>query len=116
MPDKFGDKARLQHALDAIERLQQYTRGINKKAFLQDEMTQDACIRQLQVVGESINRVGTATQKAHPQIPWANVIGLRNVVVHEYFGINGEIIWGIIKKDIPSLKKEIKRIIPLVTK
>ena len=110
MPDKFGDKARIQHALDAIERLQLYTKGSTKKAFLQDEMTQDACIPQLQVIGESINRVRTTTQKANPQIPWAKIIGLRNVVVHEYFGINGLIIWGIIKKDIPQLKREFKQL------
>ena len=111
MPDKFGDKIRLQHALDAIDKIQRYSKSIKKNDFLSDDMTQDACIRQLQVIGESINRVHSRTQKANPHIPWAKIIGLRNVVVHEYFGINGKIIWGIIKKDLPLIKTQFKELV-----
>jgi len=111
MPDKFGDKIRLQHALDAIDKIQRYLKGIKKADFLADDMTQDACIRQLQVIGESVNRIQSRTQKANPNIPWAKIIGLRNVVVHEYFGINGKIIWSIIKKDLPLIKDQFKELI-----
>lgn len=114
MPDKFGDKIRLQHALDAISKVQLYVKGLKKNDFLSNDMIQDACIRQLQVIGESINRIQSATRKANPDISWSMIIGLRNVVVHEYFGINGKIIWSIIKKDIPPLKKQLKILIPRV--
>lgn len=92
MPDKFGDRIRVQHALDAIDKILLYIKGLKKKDFLSDEMTQDPCIRQMQVIGEAINRIQSRTRKTNPQIPWVKIIGLRNVVVHEYFGINGKII------------------------
>lgn len=115
MPDKFGDKIRIQHALDAINKIQLYTKGIKKKDFLGNEMIQDACIRQLQVIGEAINRIQSRTQKTNPHIPWAKIIGMRNVVVHEYFGINGKIIWGIIKKDLPLIKAQFKELVLQLT-
>jgi|SRR6187401_782880 len=108
---KYSDKIRLIHAKDAVNKIQDYL-GKNKKgSFKKNEMLQDACIRQLQVLGEACNTVTKALQKSHPEIEWAQISGLRNIVVHEYFGVDAEIIWNIIKSDLPPFLKNVILII-----
>jgi len=72
---------------------------------------QDACIRQLQIIGEACNRSTKKLQNRHPEIPWAQISGLRNIVIHDYAGIDADIIWNIIKSDLPSLLNSINSII-----
>ena len=83
----------------------------NKATFMKNEMLQDACLRQLQEIGEACNVVSKAIQKGHPEIEWAQINGLRNIVIHEYFGVDAEIVWNIIKSDLPPFLKNIDVII-----
>jgi uncharacterized protein with HEPN domain len=108
---RYSDKIRLIHARDAVLKIQDYIGKKNKSSFKKNEMLQDACIRQLQVIGEACNTVSKATQKSHPEIEWAQISGLRNIVVHEYFGVDAEIIWNIIKSDLPAFLKNVVQII-----
>lgn len=71
----------------------------------------NATLRQLEVIGEAANRISETLQIANPQIPWARLIGLRNVVIHEYFGIDDLMIWNIITVNMPDLKKEIIKLL-----
>ena len=114
MPDKFGDKIRLQHTNDAVERIQAYIGNADLADFKADLMLQDACIRQLEVVGEAMNHVSRQLQNKHPEINWPQISGLRNIIVHEYFGIDAEVIWNIIKNDLPYLAQSINPIIEIL--
>jgi len=70
-----------------------------------------ASVKQLEIIGEAANNITEHFQKIYNEIEWRTIVGLRNLLVHEYFGIDEEIVWGIIKKDIPKLQKEVKQIL-----
>ena len=111
MPDKFGDKVRLQHILDAIEAIEDYTEGVSQNEFVDNSMMFDATLRQLEIIGEASNRLSKKLLQETSNIPWARVIGLRNLVIHEYFGIDDLTIWSIIKINIPELKEKVSLVV-----
>lgn len=98
---------RLRHALDAIEAINGYVLDTSFDVFLKNQMMRDACIRQLQIIGEACGKIRLTLRDSSPQVPWRQIIGLRILVVHEYFGIDDEIVWGIIQNDLPVLRGEI---------
>jgi uncharacterized protein with HEPN domain len=108
---KFADKERIRHIQDAIEYLEEFTYGYDFEAFAADIKTLSACIRQLEVMGEAANHVSKATQDNYPETPWKDVIALRNLLIHEYFGVNPAIVWDIVKFDIPNFKPQIKKML-----
>lgn len=111
MPDKFGDRVRLLHLLDAIHTIEKYTTGADFEMFARNLMMQDACIRQLQIIGESCRNVSLELRENNPEVPWSQIIGLRIIVIHEYFGIDTKVIWEIIQNDLPTLKSEVNSIV-----
>lgn len=111
MQDRLGDKARLSHIAEAIEAIENYTAGVSKEDFLSNSMMFNATLRQLEVIGEAANRISDSFQMANPQIPWVRLTGLRNVVIHEYFGIDDLMIWNIVTVNIPELKGEINKLL-----
>lgn len=111
MPDKFGDKIRLQHALDAIKALEGYVGHAEFDAFLENSMMQDACIRQLQVVGEACRNISPDLRGKYTDIPWHQIVGLRIIVIHEYFGLDEKIVWDIIQNDLPTFKIQLETIL-----
>lgn len=108
---KYGDKERLQHAADATLKIQRYIGRTRKSAFLENDLLQDACIRQLQVIGEACNTISKKLQHTHTEINWPQIIGLRNIVVHEYFAVDAEVVWNIIKSDLPPFLESLQTII-----
>ncbi|MFZ2897452.1 MAG: DUF86 domain-containing protein [Saprospiraceae bacterium] len=111
MPDKFGDKIRLQHTLDAIETIEGYITVADFQAFSDNLMMQDACIRQLQVIGESCRNVSPELREKYPEVPWSQIVGLRIIVIHQYFGVDIRVIWEVIQSDLPVFKVQVKRIV-----
>lgn len=107
MPDKFGDTARLTHLLDAIYAIEQYTKGISQEQFFNDSMRSDACIRQLEIIGEASNHLSDELIAAAPEVNWAQIVGFRNIIAHEYFGVDLHLIWRIIQFYIPDLKEHV---------
>jgi len=101
----------LKHVLESIEHIEDYTRGKSEKEFLKAVETQDAVMRRLAVVGEAAKNIPEALRNKHSSIDWKAIIGLKNVLVHEYFGVDMKIIWQIVKKDMPSLKSEIVKML-----
>ena len=81
-----------------------------KKGFETDEQVVDAVVRNLGVIGEAVNNLPADFKAKYPEIPWQKIIGMRNKVLHEYFGIDWDILWQTIEKSIPELKKQINRI------
>lgn len=111
MRSELGDKIRLQHILDAIEEIHKYLIAADLSVFLENSMMRFACIKQMEIIGEASNHLSTALKSKFSEIEWAQIVGMRNVFAHEYFGIDSSIVWEIIKNDIPELKEKIEHIL-----
>lgn len=94
----------IEDMLDAVDRVNRYTEGYDYKRFVIDERTIDAVVRNLEIIGEAAARLPDEVKSTSRNIEWRKIIGLRNRIVHDYFGIDLEIVWYIIKNDIPQFK------------
>ena len=92
---------------EAIEKIERYVFGLDHDAFVKDEKTADSVVRNLEIIGEATNRLRADFKAKHPQIEWHKIVGLRHRIVHDYFGIDLEIIWEITQKDLPELKSKL---------
>jgi uncharacterized protein with HEPN domain len=101
------DRLYLIHILESIARIEEYT-AEGRAAFFADTRTQDAVLRNLQTMAESTQRLSTDLKSAHPEIDWRGISGLRNILVHDYLGINLVRIWEIVENDLRVLKSQIK--------
>lgn len=104
------DRLYLLHISDCVDRIFEYTRD-GRTTFLDDLKTQDAVLRNLHTLSESIQRISSETKLRYPEVPWREISAFRNVVVHDYLGIEVERIWDIIERDLPPLKLNIKLIL-----
>jgi uncharacterized protein with HEPN domain len=111
MRSKLGDKVRLQHILEAIQEIESYLADVEFEKFLENSMMRFACIKQMEIIGEASNHVSDEVKSEFSSVEWAQIIGMRNVFVHEYFGVDDTIVWEIIRKDIPVLKAKIEEIL-----
>jgi len=105
------DLVYLKHMLDAIMQIEEYLEDVSSENFLGVKLTQDGVIRQLEILGEASNQISDSTKQAHPQVPWGQIIGLRNRLIHAYFSINLWMIWEITEIDLPPLKTAVTQII-----
>lgn len=104
------EKLYLVHIKECIERIETYT-AEGKDAFLSDEKTQDAVLRNLQTLAESTQLVSDDTKKSNPAVDWRGIAGFRNVLVHEYLGVDLKRVWDIVERDLPPLKREIENLL-----
>jgi uncharacterized protein with HEPN domain len=111
MRNEPGDLIRLRHILEAISEIQQYLASADFESFLENSMMRFACIKQMEIIGEASNHVSAEVKSKFSDIEWAQIIGMRNVFIHEYFGIDARIVWEIVKNDIPELQVKVERII-----
>jgi uncharacterized protein with HEPN domain len=95
---------------ESIEKIERYTEGMTHDNFQSDEKTTDAVVRNLEIIGEAAGRLAEDFTDRHSEIEWVKIIGLRNRIVHEYFGFDPQIIWQILKKDLPAFKASLKSI------
>ena len=95
---------------EAIDRIEQYISGMSFDVFSKDRKSVDAVVRNLEIIGEASNRLPADFKNSHSQIQWHKVVGLRHRIVHEYFGIDLQIVWQILQKDLPSLREAISQI------
>jgi uncharacterized protein with HEPN domain len=102
---------RLQHILDAINEIESYLINQKFNEFMQNSMIRFACIKQMEIIGEASNHITEETKNKFLDIEWGQIIGMRNIFVHEYFGIDAHLVWEIIKNDIPNLKLKIVEIL-----
>ncbi len=100
----------LLHIRECTERIERYTCD-GKEAFLDDEMIQDAVLRNLQVLAESTQRLDEDLKSNHPEIDWHGISGFRNILVHQYFGINLLRVWNIVEQHLPLLSKVVARML-----
>lgn len=104
----------LNDILGAIEKIEQFTKGFNYSKFVKDEKTVFAVIRALEIIGEATRSIPESTKKKYSAVPWREIAGIRNKLIHEYFGVNYEVIWKTIKEDLKPLKESVKKIIEKV--
>jgi|WetSurMetagenome_2_1015567.scaffolds.fasta_scaffold156935_2 uncharacterized protein with HEPN domain len=102
---------RLWDILDAIQCIYEYSKGMNYKAFLQDRKTRDAVVRNIEIIGEAVRSLPPRFKQKHPDIAWKDIIGMRNVIVHHYFGVLSDVVWNVVKKELPSLEIQIKKLV-----
>jgi uncharacterized protein with HEPN domain len=101
----------LEDILESCEKILSYTEGFTLNTFMNDEKTIDAVVRNFEIIGEAANRLPESFCNNNPEIPWHQLIGMRNRLIHAYFGIDYEIVWNVIINDIPFFTKQIKIII-----
>jgi uncharacterized protein with HEPN domain len=116
MKGKEADRIRIQHILDAIYEIEKYAENRNFDDFLNDSMFRFACIKQLEIIGEASNHITIETKTKFQEIEWQQIVGMRNVFIHEYFGIDLSVAWVIIEKDIPDFKKKLDDVLNELTK
>jgi uncharacterized protein with HEPN domain len=102
------DKTYIKHIAEAIEKIEGYVSGLTFEQFSKDTKTVDAVIRNFEIIGEAANNISQEFQNAHPELPWEKMVSMRNRLIHEYFGVNEEIVWGTYTEDLPPLKKQIE--------
>jgi uncharacterized protein with HEPN domain len=101
----------IEHINKSIEKIESFLIGVEKEKFLKDDLIQSAVIRKLEIIGEAAKNLPQSFTKKYPDISWKEIVGLRDKLIHHYFGVDVELTWEVIKKDIPELKEKLKKII-----
>lgn len=101
----------LKHILESIAKIEQYIKGKTEREFLNDYEQQDAIIRRIEIIGEATKNLPLEFKKKHSSIEWREITGMRDKLIHEYFGVNLDMVWEVIRKDIPKLKKQISKLL-----
>ena len=96
--------------IEFSEKVLSYTEGMDRASFIASDITYDAVLRTLELIGEAATRIPDEVREAHPEIPWRTVIATRKRLIHAYLGIDDDIIWSIVQNDIPSLLAALKRL------
>ena len=105
-----SERERMLDILEAIERIEKYADD-GKEIFESDELIQTWMVHHIEIIGEACRSLSDEFQAQHANVPWADIIGMRNILVHHYFGIDTDAVWSVIEKDIPELKLNIEMII-----
>ena len=97
------------HILDAITRVEQFLVGIDHENFLKNELVQSAVVRQIEIMGEATKNLSIELRESDKEVPWQDITGMRDMLIHEYFGVNIEEVWQTATVDVPKLKLLIQK-------
>jgi len=107
MKGKPADRQRLFHIIEAINEIELYISNVELKDFLSNSMMRFASIKQIEIIGEAANYITEDTKTKFTDVEWSKIIGMRHILVHEYFGVDFELVWQVIISDLPILKAKI---------
>ena len=97
--------------IDAIDKIESFTKGMSYKKFMKDAKTIFAVTKALEIIGEASTKIPAEVKSKYPKIPWKLMTGMRNKLIHEYFGVDTKVVWETVKKDIPFIKPHIKEVL-----
>ena len=103
------DQDRLEHIIESIDRTEEFVKGLTKGEFLNDETIKYACYANLIILSEAVARLSKDFRKEYEEIEWDLIIGFRNVIVHEYFRVDWNIVWDVIEENLPKLKRQLEK-------
>lgn len=101
----------LQDILESIHQIESYLDGVKESDFYQNSEKQDAVLRRLEIIGEAVKNISPDIRDKYEDIPWRKIAGMRDIIIHEYFGITLSMIWVVAQRDLPDLKLKIEAII-----
>jgi len=101
------DRVYLRHISDAISNIKKFMEGVTKEKFFENIEKQYAVLRGLEIIGEAEKNLSKELKKKHQKVPWRDIAGMRDKLIHEYFGVNLELVWKTIKKELPEFKNQI---------
>jgi len=107
---KRGDRELLSDVQEAIGRIHAYTNALSYEKFRKDLKTQDAVVRNLAILGEAVKGLSADFKRKHKNIKWKDIAGMRDRLVHDYFGVNWEIVWDVVKTKLPELDAQLARL------
>ena len=110
---KRPDTIYLRHVLEAIAKVDRYLASVDEATFYAESLIQDGVIRQLEIIGEAVKQLGPETRKEAPHIPWQAIAGMRDKLIHHYFGVDLGQIWLTAQNDLPPLKAAVSAILAL---
>jgi hypothetical protein len=96
--------------VEAIRRIEGYVDGMSFEGFSRDQRTVDAVVRNFEVIGEAAKRVPVRTRRGHPEVPWGIMAGMRDKLIHAYFGVDLKVLWATVKGDVPSLRLSVENL------
>lgn len=108
---KKDPKMFLQHILESIELIEEYSRNKDMEDFLNDTQLQDSVTRRIEIIGEAVKNLDSDIREQYPEVQWKDIAGMRDVIIHGYFGVEPIIVWRVIEKDLPNLKNHIEMIL-----
>jgi uncharacterized protein with HEPN domain len=108
---KHDESLYLRHIVDAIELVNTYLQGIDEPVFLKTSLIQDGVIRQLEIIGEAARHLSKDFRRQFADIPWSDIAGMRDKLIHDYFGVDVEKVWLTAIRDLPNLKLEVQKIL-----
>jgi uncharacterized protein with HEPN domain len=104
-------KVLLTHMKESITQVEKYTAGLSKEDFLASIQIQDSIVRRLEIIGEAARNIPEDFRLTHPEVPWRTIADMRNVLIHEYFSVDENLLWNVITNDIPVFKPQIEALL-----
>lgn len=104
------DKLFLNDLVRSCEKVLRYSSGLSREQFFADEKTYDAVLRNLEILGEAVKHLSSEFRDSHTQIEWRKIAGLRDMVIHEYFGLDAHILWDVLSNEVPRLREQLRSI------